>query len=55
MRAYEFENISYTADKVAKYMKKHKIQPGTDDWFRLWFAKPYLTGENPYGKKSKKK
>lgn len=54
MRSSEFENISYTADKVAKYMKKHNIKPGTDDWFRLWFAKPFLTKENPYGKKRKK-
>lgn len=54
MRSYEFENISYTANKVSKYMKKHDIKPGTDAWFRLWFAKPFLTGENPYKKPKKK-
>lgn len=54
MRAVEFENISYTANKVSKYMKKHNIKPGTDAWFRLWFAKPFLTGENPYKKNNKK-
>jgi hypothetical protein len=27
--------------------KKHDIQPGTPEWFKLWFSKPYLTGEKP--------
>lgn len=39
------ENISHTAMKRVEYMKKHNIQPGTEDWFRLWFSKPYLTGD----------
>ena len=42
-------NISYTASKISKTMKDKNIQPGTDEWFRLWFAKPYLTGEKPFG------
>ena len=41
------ENISITGDEKAKLMKKHNIKPGTDDWFKLWFSKPYLTGEKP--------
>jgi hypothetical protein len=45
------ENISYIGTEKSKYQKKHKIEPGTDDWFRLWFARPKLTGESPYGKK----
>ena len=28
-------------------MKKKKIQPGSPKWFKLWFAQPGLTGENP--------
>jgi len=44
-------NISYTASKISKIMKDKNIQPGTDEWFRLWFSKPYLTGETPYGGK----
>jgi len=44
------ENLSYTASEKAKYQKKHGIQPGTDQWFRLWFARPKLTGENPMPK-----
>lgn len=34
----------------AEFMKKHNIRPGTDEWFKLWFAKPHLTGENPKGR-----
>ena len=45
------ENISYTASEKSEYMKKHKIQPGTPEWFKLWFAAPRLTGENPMPKK----
>jgi len=44
-------NISYTASKISKIMKDNDIQPGTNEWFRLWFSKPYLTGETPYGGK----
>ena len=43
------ENISYTGTEKSRLQKKHNIQPGTDEWFRLWFAKPHLTGETPFG------
>ena len=42
------ENISHIGTAKSKYQKKHKIEPGTDDWFRLWFARPRLTGETPF-------
>ncbi len=29
----------------AEYQRKHNIQPGTDAWFKLWYARPGLTGE----------
>ncbi len=44
------ENLSYTGSEKARYQRKHGIQPGTDQWFRLWFARPKLTGENPMPK-----
>ena len=44
------ENISYTGTEKSKLQKKHNIQPGTDEWFRLWFAKPHLTGEKSTSK-----
>lgn len=40
-------NISITGNEKAQLMKKHNIQPGTQEWFQLWFSKPYLTGERP--------
>jgi len=42
------ENISYIGTAKSKYQKKHKIEPGTQEWFKLWFARPKLTGESPY-------
>ena len=44
------ENLSLIVTKKSQYQKKHNIQPGTDEWFKLWFAKPKLTGENPMPK-----
>ena len=40
-------NISVTGNEKAQLMRKHDIKPGTDAWFKLWFSKPYLTGEKP--------
>ena len=42
------ENFGAVANKLAKVQKDRKIKPGTEAWFRLWFSKPYLTGEKPY-------
>lgn len=44
---YEGSNISLTGNEKGQLMKKHNIQPGTDAWFKLWFSRPYLTGEKP--------
>lgn len=38
-------NISMTAAEKARLMKEHNIRPGTDAWFKLWWSRPYLTGE----------
>jgi hypothetical protein len=45
------ENVSYSATEKAEYQRKYNIQPGTPEWFKLWFARPYLTGENPMPRK----
>ena len=33
----------------AQYEREHNIKPGTNEWFRLHFAKTHLTGETPHG------
>lgn len=43
-------NISVTGTEKAEYQRKHNVEPGTKEWFKLWFARPYLTGENPMPK-----
>ena len=48
------ENLSLIGTKKAEYQRKHKIRPGSDEWFKLWFARPKLTGENPMPKSKSK-
>jgi hypothetical protein len=43
----EGSNISLTGTEKSQLQKKHNIQPGTPEWFQLWFSLPYLTGERP--------
>jgi hypothetical protein len=50
LKPLEGSNISKTANAIKKYQKKHHLEPGSEDWIKLWFARPYLTGENPYSK-----
>jgi len=45
----EGSNISVTGTEKARLQKKHNIEPGTPEWFQLWFSLPYLTGEKPTG------
>jgi hypothetical protein len=40
-------NISITGMEKQRLEKEHDIRPGTPEWFKLWFSKPYLTGEKP--------
>ena len=41
-------NMSVTANEKIQYQNNNNIQPGTPEWFQLWFSKPYLTGEKPW-------
>ena len=36
------------AMEKVNYQNNNNIQPGTPEWFRLWFSKPGLTGEQPF-------
>lgn len=46
-KGFPGSNISVTGNEKGELMKKHDIRPGTDEWFKLWFSRPYLTGEQP--------
>ena len=41
-------NMSVTAMEKINYQQENNVQPGSPEWFRLWFSKPYLTGEKPW-------
>lgn len=43
-------NITMTAAENARIQREKNIQPGTPEWFQLWFSLPYLTGEGKFGK-----
>jgi hypothetical protein len=47
-------NISITGMEKRRLEKEHNIKPGTDEWFRLWFTRPYLTNTSPLDPKFKK-
>lgn len=47
-------NISLTGMEKKQLEREHNIQPGTPEWFRLWFSLPKLTGEKPVSDKEKK-
>ena len=36
--------------KKAQYIRENNIKPGDQVWFRVMFAKPHLTGEDPFSK-----
>jgi hypothetical protein len=44
-------NMSYTGTEKARLMRKYDIKPGTEEWFKLWFSLPYMTGEKPISRK----
>ena len=41
---YEGSNISVTGTEKKQIEREKNIQPGTDEWFRLWFSLPHMTG-----------
>jgi hypothetical protein len=55
LTAYEGSNISVTGMEKANLMRENNIQPGTPEWFQLWFSRPYLTHEPPVGLRGRKR
>jgi hypothetical protein len=48
-------NISITGTEKKQIERERGIKPGTDEWFQLWFSKPYLTGEPVPGFRGRKR
>ena len=42
--AYEGSNVSVTGTEKRRIEREQNIQPGTDEWFKLCFSLPYMTG-----------
>ena len=40
------ENPSITAAALKKKEKEQGIKPGTEDWFKLWFSRPFMVASN---------
>tara|TARA_B100001057_G_scaffold92115_2_gene88374 strand:- start:2122 stop:2322 length:201 start_codon:yes stop_codon:yes gene_type:complete len=47
------ENISITGTEKTRIQRKKGIKPGSEDWFKLWFSRPYLTGAGFRGRTKK--
>jgi len=43
----EGSNISITGTEKAELQRKHNIEPGTPEWFQLWFSLPFWFKEPP--------
>jgi hypothetical protein len=41
-------NPSITANEKIQYQNNNNVQPGSPEWFKLWFSLPYLTNEKPF-------
>ncbi len=42
---YDGSNISITGTEKQRIEKEKNVKPGSPEWFQLWFALPYMTGE----------
>ena len=41
-------SISASGSELGRIQRERGIKAGDPEWFRLWFAKPLITGEKPY-------
>jgi hypothetical protein len=50
LQPYGGSNISITGTEKAQIMREQNIQPGTEEWFKLWFSLPkFMNGERAVG------
>ena len=45
------ETFGQAGKEKTKIMRKHNIKPGDEEWFKLWFSLPYMTGEKSHESK----
>ena len=48
------ENPSQTATALKQKERELGVKPGDKDWFKLWFSKPYMTGQVGFRGRRKK-
>jgi len=50
LQPYGGSNISVTGTEKKIIEREQNIQPGTEDWFKLWFSLPkFMNGEKAVG------
>ena len=49
LQPYSGSNISITGTEKKIIEREQNIQPGTEEWFKLWFSLPkFMGGETAY-------
>ena len=48
------ENPSITATAIKQKERDMGVKPGDQEWFKLWFSKPYMTGIPKFRGRKKK-
>lgn len=47
----EAEQVDHELNaKKSQYIRENNIKPGDQAWFKVMYAKPHLTGEDPFSK-----
>ena len=53
---YVGSNISVTGTEKRRIEREKNLRPGDENWFKLWFSRPYWKGqEYPPGLRGRKK
>ena len=47
--SHSIEDVWNDRSKRQEFIKEHNIKHGSPRWFRVMYAQPELTGEDPYG------
>jgi hypothetical protein len=45
----EQEQAAFDRSRRQEFIREHNIKHGSPRWFRVMYAQPKLTGEDPYG------